>query len=530
MLDGMPLALELAAARVTMFTPQELVNKLDDRFRLLTGGDPTAPPRQRTLRSLIDWSYELLSENERSLFRVLGTFAGGFTFESAVAVYGRVSGTDGAALDLLASLVNKSLVQAERTDGRTRYRLLESTQHYARDRLRESGAAAAAVRAHAQAVLELAEDLHDGYEQLPDSEWNAVVAPELENWRAALAWSFGERGDVELGGRLVCALRWAWNAFTPAERRQWVRTALQTVDGETPASVVARLHLIEALHYKAHGMTQASYDAAERAFVLAKRSVDKREVAQSEWRMGDALITLGRVDEGEQCIRSALAALRQSDAPKTRAWMLLALGMANFESGDHAGAKSSCTEALTVARDHAFGRIVRIALSNLAELEFHTGDAQAALALAEEALALTQVGSRHEWKKTLTNMAAYLLALGRHAEARSHAREALDACRAVGAAITLAYAEQQLAAIAALRPAKSEATASQDRERGARLLGYVDARLAALGAPREITEDKEYRALVAALIESFGAGGIARLMEDGRGWSEDRAFAEALLV
>jgi predicted ATPase/DNA-binding XRE family transcriptional regulator len=530
MLDGMPLALELAAARVSMFTPQDLVDKLDDRFRLLTGGDPTAPPRQRTLRALIDWSYELLSEDERSLFRVLCTFAGGFTFESAIAVYGRVSETDGAAFDLLASLVNKSLVQVERTDGRTRYRLLESTQHYARDRLRESGEVEAAARAHAEAVLELALDLHDGYEQIPDSEWNAVVVPELENWRAALAWSFGERGDVELARRIVCALRWAWNAFTPGERWQWVRTALQTVDVATPAAIVARLHLIEALHYKGQGMTQASYDAAERAFVLAKRAVDEREVAQSEWRMGDALITLGRVEEGARWVRSGLAVLGQSDAPKTRAWMLLALGMANFESGNHAGAKSSCTEALTIAREHGFGRIARIALSNLAELEFQTGDAQAALALAEDALARTQVGSRHEWKKTLANMAVYLLALGRYAEARSRAREALDACRAVGAMITLAYAQQHLAAVAAHRPAESEAAALEDRARGARLLGYVDGRLAALGAPREATEVREHSTIVAALTEALGAGLAANLMQEGRAWSEERAFAEALLV
>ena len=223
-------------------------------------------------------------------------------------------------------------------------------------------------------------------------------------------------------------------------------------------------------------------------------------------------------------------ALRQCDAPKTKAWMLLTVGMASFQSGDHAGAKSSCTEALRIAREHAFDRIERIALSNLAELEFHAGDTQAALALVEEALGLTQVESGHERRKALANMAAYLLALGRYAEARSRAREALDACRAVGAEITLAYAQQHLAAIAALRPAESEATASQDRARGARLIGYVDARLAALGAPRELTEDKEYRAFVAALSESFGADGFARLVEDGRGWSEARAFAEALLV
>jgi len=530
MLDGMPLALELAAARVAMFSPRELVEKLNDRFQLLTAGDPTAPPRQRTLRSLIDWSYELLPANERSLFRALCIFAGGFTFESALTVYDRVSGTDGAALELLASLVNKSLVQVERTDGRTRYRLLESTQHYARDRLLESHEHPATAHAHALAFLELAEDVHGSYEWMPDSEWRALFAPELENWRAALAWSFGERGDVELGRRLVCALQWIWNTFTSAERQKWVRSALQTVDAQTPMSVAARLHLIEALHYKVHGMIQASYDAAERALALSKRSVDERDVAESEWRMGDALLTLGRVDEGEKRLRGAIAALSPSDVPKTRAWMLIALGMASFQSGDHAGAKSSCAEALVIARKHSFHRIERVALSNLAELAFETGDTQAALALVEEALSLPHMEGGHERRKAIANMAAYLLELGRYAQARSCAREALEACRAVGAEITLAYAQQHLAAIAALRPADSEAAASEDRVRGARLLGYVDARLAALSAPRELTEEKGYRALVAALTESFGAGGIVELMKDGSAWSEERALAEALLV
>ena len=120
---------------------------------------------------------------------------------------------------------------------------------------------------------ELAEDLHDGYEWMPDSEWRAsslrssrIGEPRLRGASANTAMSSSAR-------RLVCALQWVWNTFTPAERRQWVRSALQTVDAETPASVVARLHLIEALHYKAQGMTQASYDAAERAFELSKRSV-----------------------------------------------------------------------------------------------------------------------------------------------------------------------------------------------------------------------------------------------------------------
>jgi len=529
-LDGMPLALELAAAHVTIFSAQELLHRLDERFGVLTNGDPTAPRRQETLRSVIDWSYDLLSEVERSLFRVLSIFAGGFTFAAAVAVYNRLRGTDGATLDLLSSLANKSLVQVERTDGRTRYRLLESTQHYARDRLCERGEFPATALAHAQAFLELAGDMHDSSEWMPDSEWKALVVPEIENCRAALAWSFGAQGDVKLGQRLVCALQWVWNISAPSERQQWVRLAMQAIDAETPASIVARLNLIEALHYKGHGMTQASYDAAERAFVLARESVDERAVAESEWRMGDALITLGRIDEGEERLRSALTALRQYDAPKMRSWMLLALGMARFQSGDHAGAHSSCTEALTIAQEHSFGRVERVALSNLAELEFQAGNTQRALELVEEALAIMYVDKSHERKKGLSNMAAYLLALGRYAQARSCAREALELCEAVRAGITMAYTQQHLAAIAALRPAESERTASEDRSRGARLLGYVDARLAALGAFRELTESKEYDMLVAALTESLGADSIRSLMQDGSVWSEKRALTEALLI
>lgn len=529
-LDGMPLALELAAARVAMFTPQEILHKLDDRFQLLTDGDPTAPPRQETLRSLIDWSYDLLSEAERSLFRVLSIFAGGFTFERAVAVYDRVRGTDGATLELLSSLANKSLVQVERTDGRTRYRLLESTQHYARERLSKSDERAATAHAHALAFLELAEDAHERSEWMTDTQWKAFVAPEIENWRTALAWSFGECGDVALGQRLVCALQWVWNTLAPAERQHWVRLALQLIDAETPASLVARLHLIESLHYKGQGMTQASYDAAVRAFELAKQSSNERDVAESELRMADALITLGRVTEGEKRLHSALTALQQHDAPKMRAWMLLALGMARFQSGDHAGAQSSCTEALTIAREFSFDRVKRVALSNLAELKFDAGDTQTALELVDEALAITHVDGGHKRKKALANMAAYLLALGRYAQARSCAREALELCEAVRAGITLAYTQQHLAAIAALRSAESAAAASEDRSRSARLLGYVDARLTALGVLREVMEMKEYDMLVATLTESLGAGRIVKLMKEGRAWSKERAHAEALLI
>ncbi len=164
-LDGIALAIELAAARIKVLAPRQLAQKLDERFRVLTGGSRTAMPRQQTMRALIDWSYDLLSPNEQRLFRRLAIFVGGWTLETA----GTVSAGDQAAedaiesweiFDLLSSLVDKSLVHTEETEDGMRYRLLESMRQYGRERLAEAGENAAVARLHAVAMLALGEELY----------------------------------------------------------------------------------------------------------------------------------------------------------------------------------------------------------------------------------------------------------------------------------------------------------------------------------------------------------------------------------
>ncbi len=150
-LDGIPLALELAAARLTVFSPEQVASRLDDRFRLLTGGSRTALPRQQTLRALIDWSYDLLPDPERKLFRKFSVFAGGCTFEAAESICSEMD-----VLNLLTQLVNKSLVAVEDEKGGSRYRLLETVRQYARDKLLESGESEEARNVHFQYFYDLA--------------------------------------------------------------------------------------------------------------------------------------------------------------------------------------------------------------------------------------------------------------------------------------------------------------------------------------------------------------------------------------
>ena len=196
-LDGMPLAIELAAARVRALSPAEILDGLHDRFRLLTGGARTAVRRQQTLRASVDWSHMLLSETERGLFRRLAVFLGGFDLDAAQAVGGGVDMQRFQVVDLLALLVDKSLVVADNTGGRTRYRLLETVRQYALEKLGESGEADAVRSRHRDHYTGLAAVLdtpaRTDYEQRLEQ-----VEIEIDNLRAAFGWS-RENADIELG-------------------------------------------------------------------------------------------------------------------------------------------------------------------------------------------------------------------------------------------------------------------------------------------------------------------------------------------
>ncbi|MGA2761000.1 MAG: adenylate/guanylate cyclase domain-containing protein [Candidatus Cybelea sp.] len=521
-LDGIPLAIELAAARVKVLTLPQIAEKLDERFAVLTGGSRTALPRHQTMRALIDWSYDLLSPAEQRLFRRLSIFAGGWTLATA----GEVCAGDDV-LDLLSALVDKSLVVAEPAGEQQRYGLLESTREYARERLAESGELEAIARGHAQAYLALAERLHSTFDSTPDRVWLSRTEPELENWRAALAWSLGAGNDVLLGQRLAAKLGEVWHSFAASEGLRWVRAALDTVNETTPPSVAAHLDLTEALLYEPLGRLRSSHVPAERALSRFHELDDQMGMAYAQHILGSSLARRGQIAEGVALLEAALEISRKLEVRRLTGRTLRRLATARRNAGDLPAARSLFAEALEFFKAAGAERNIALVATHLAELEFHGGDAEAAVRLAGEALASDrELPDRIRAMFTSSNMAAYLIALERYDEAREHAREALTLAARQESAILIATALQHLAACAALRLVEEEAQAGKSR--AASLIGFVDAHLTELENQREFTEQQEYDRAIAALRETFEQTELHRLMAEGKTWSKERAIAEGL--
>lgn len=531
-LDGIPLAIELAAARVKVLAPQELAQKLDERLRVLAGGDRSALPRHQTMRALIDWSYDLLSDEERTLFRKLSIFAGGFTLASAKAASGDGTVDEIEMLDRLSSLVDKSLVQAEPADSGTRYRLLESTRQYGREKLNECGEQKATANGHAAAYLALAEELERSWESMPDRAWEAQAEPELENWRAALEWTLSARTDVPTGQRLAATLGRVWTRFALIEGRSWLETALGEVSDLTAPAIKAKLYLAQALLDGNLHLYKASYAAAERALQCYRRARDARGEAMAQRFAGWALLFTGRPAQGEALLQAALNGARTLGVRKLTADVLRDLAVARYIPGDVAGARALFTEALAIFKAVGAQRGAAAVAASLAEAEFRGGDALAAVRVADEAIgAYRALNDMHTFAVVLSNASAYLAALGRYEEASARAREAASLLHDAQDAVQIAYTLQHLAAILAFTDHGDDAKRRLGAHaRAALLLGYVDAQLTALEAEREYTEQQEYEKMLAALRQALGKDEVANLTAEGSSWSEDQAVAEALLI
>jgi predicted ATPase len=247
-LDGIPLAIELAAARGAVLGMEELASGLDDRFRLLTAGYRTAPSRHQTLRATLDWSYELLPESERTLLRRLAIFAGGFGLEAAGMVAAGAEIAPSAVVNGLASLVTKSLVTPQTGNLTEQYRLLETTQAYALEKLRESGELAAVGRRHAEYYRGLFQQAAAEWETRPAAEWLSFYKPRIANLRAALDWAFSPTGDTSVGVALTVAALPLWMRLSAVDEcRERVEQALSAVARGENQDAPEEMHLYAAL-------------------------------------------------------------------------------------------------------------------------------------------------------------------------------------------------------------------------------------------------------------------------------------------
>src|SRR5918994_898267 len=322
-LEGLPLAIELAAARIMMLPPQALLSRLENRLKLLTGGPREFSERQRTLRATIEWSYELLEEGEKALFRRFSVFSGGATLEATERVCDALRDLSMDALDGVSSLLDKSLLrQEEGAEGESRFVMLETIREYAQERLQESGEGEAVRRAHSQYFLALAEEAEPRLWGPEDATWLDRLEEEHDNIRAALSWSI-KHDEVELALKLGGALRWFWNmAGYYSEGRSWLEAALGK---EEQASAEARIKAVEGVGWLAvdQGDLDRAKAAAEEGLELStKAGIRSEGAADFKNILGELARLRGDHERATRLGQDSLALHKEAGDKRGVAWAL----------------------------------------------------------------------------------------------------------------------------------------------------------------------------------------------------------------
>ena len=516
-LDGIPLAIELAAARVKVLSIPNIARRLNDRFKVLTGGSRTALPRQKTLIALIDWSYDLLTPQEQELFNRVGVFAGSFSLDAATAICTSESIDEIATLDLLSSLAEKSLIVADTAGKHERFRLLESTRAYALDKLTAAGERERLAGRHAEFFRDRANEADQSYGTGSAFAWFDNAELELDNYRAALDWGLSQGHDPVLGAAIAGALGQLWfRGGLIAEGRYWIEPAVERIDAAEHPRIAARLWHALASIYSAKRMCAA----AEKAAGLYESAGDRRGAAVALSHVAFGLFQMGRVDDAYETNTRALATMRDLADDRGVANCLLRQGSIARRREQIAEARDSFAQALSLFK--AFGNEMATAgvLTNLAELEFADGHPNEALRLQNEAMAINKLRGTDALSIAIehANSAAYRIALGDLVGARVSARAGLRFGRLSQDAFIVAIALQHWALVTALDGQIPSA---------ARLLGYVETQFKKLEYIRESTEEWAFEKLVALLREHLSDAEIEKFAIEGGAWSEDRAVEEA---
>jgi predicted ATPase/DNA-binding CsgD family transcriptional regulator len=453
-LEGIPLAIELAAARVGTLSIEQISQRLEGSLELLTRGGRTAVPRQRTLKGTLDWSHELLSEPERVLFRRLSIFAGGWTLEASEVVASGEGVAEREVLDLLSGLVEKSLVVAKESDeGGVRYRLLEPIRQYAREKLEKSGRAGAARRRHAEFFLTLAEAGDLGLWGPDQHRWLERLKPDHDNMRAALSWA-SERGDVELSLQLAGSLRRFWQAQGHySEGRGWLVEALAKDDGGSSAS--ARAKALEALARLAGELDDLDQkeNAAQKGLALSTASgIAGSLVASFRDHVGDVAGIRGDYARARKLYEESLRAYRKAGDKRGMAEAIGRLGNVSLFRGDYKRAKELYQEALGLSRELGGADPLGGFLMNLGYVSLLEGDHERAIALNEEAVTLFSAqGQIHYLPVALDNLGWAALLSGDRERAEGFFTRTLELGEELGAKSTVAESLEGMACAAAAK-------------------------------------------------------------------------------
>jgi predicted ATPase len=518
-LDGIALAIELAAARVRVIDVGRIAELLDSRFRLLSGGNRSALPHHHTLRATIDWSYELLGLAERTLFARLATFVGGFTLEAILHVC-----TDGelepeSAIGALSALVDKSLVVFESP----RYRLLESTREYARERFEATGERDSLAAGHANYYRALVDrvSLDEGMGSY--RRWVAPLVDDLDNVRAALEWTLGAGNDVNCGAAICAALVETSSLGRWSEWAAWNTRALEALAGVNDPFVRGRLLTRRAelaARYGAFGDAEAR-DAAREAHLLLA------DAPQTKWRLealnayADSLIRAEQFDAALPIARAGLDVARETHDFVYQASFLRRLGSLLAPS-DQAEAQVMYDESISLCRvlENDFG--LALSYDGMSSLHYTYGRLDEAIATARLACNVRrEMGDRRGLLYSLADLAQVSLVRGYTDGVTEALREALDLVRTTENTLGLALVMQGTAAFA---------LAAGSAEVAARLTGFADASFASLGSARTSLAAQLRRVLAADLRMALPPDRLDALLQRGAQLEAPVAQADAAAV
>ena len=505
-LDGIPLAVELAAARVRSLPPAQIAARLDDRFRLLTGGSRTALPRHRTLRAAMDWSFDLLSDPERAILPRLSVFAGSFSLEAAEAVVSDddVASTD--VLDLLDRLVDRSLLQAEDGAAEARYRMLETVRDYAQERLAESGDAAMRYGRHRDWFVNLVDRARPAFFSgaIPP-EWIARLAADHDNLRAALRWAHEDPDGIGAELALASGLWRFWEVRGDLEEGSaWLERALERVSNDVSQRRASALTGAGVLAAHRGDLAQAA------AFHEASLEVNRHlgnalAVATACGNLANIAIERNDFDRARELYEESIELSRPQD-PHGTAFTMVNLADLNARRGDDAEADRLFAECIALFEEVGDEWCIAHAATRRASAARRRGDLDSARGGFEEALAAhRRAGDRHAEARVLANLADVAADGGDLEAAELLYQESLAVRSELGDRIGMATVLERLAGVAEDRPARAAA-----------LLGGATALREEVGAPLSAQGLARLDQFLAGLHQAIGAAAVQAALAEGR--------------
>src|SRR5215211_3009560 len=473
-LEELPLAMELAAARIKLLPPQALLSRLGNRLKLLIGGPRDFSERQRTLRSAIEWSYGLLEAGEKILLGRLAVFSGGSTLEAVEAVCDARGDLPVDVLEGASSLLDNNLLRQEVVAGdEPRFVMLETIHEFALEKLEESSDAEAIKRAHAEYFLALAEEAEPGLWGAEDAAWLDRLEQEHDNMRAALSWTI-EYEEAELALRLGAALRWFWYMEGYyGEGRRWLEAALGKDWG---VAAEARARALEGVGWLAsnQGDLDRAQAAAEEGLKLSTEAA-LGDVVATELQnvLGEVAWERGDYERAKELFEESLAFYREARDIRGVAWSLGNLANVSSDRGNYEQAKELYEEGLALSRELGGAELLGAYLISLGYEFLLEGNPERATSLNEEAVALYRKrGHRGRLQIALDNLGWAALVRGDHQRAEALHKESLMLCKDLGDKL---IGSESIEGLACAAGAKGEA------ERAARLFGAAEALREAAG-------------------------------------------------